>query len=341
MPDPAPVTRWVAHRVKTILPKTSPPAIAAKPSRAWSIGSVAVDEGSRAGGVEHRDQSGELVAGAHRRADHRELEEEDPGELGVVELGPRRRARRDDPAARTQRPDRVRPGRPTHGLHDGVDLLGQPGAGLEHLVGADLERLRALVLVAARDQHSQHRPARASTITAVATPPPAPCTSTVSPGFSPPRVNSIRYAVSQAVGRQAASSKESDAGLGTTLCRGTATRSAKVPWWRSESSERWGSKVSSPVQVGSLMTACTTTSLPSSSSPAASQPRIIGSCSAFSPTPRSENRSWWLSDGGLDRRPWSSRRATSGLGTLPDHQAGQRVVGGEGLGVDGEHAEPS
>ena len=40
----------------------------------------------------------------------------------------------------------------------------------------------------------------------------------------------MRYAVSQAVGRQAASSKDSEAGLGTTLRRGTATRSAKVPW---------------------------------------------------------------------------------------------------------------
>ncbi len=67
-------------------------------------------------------------------------------------------------------------------------------------------------------------------ITAVATPPPAPCTSTVSPARSSPRVNSIRYAVSQAVGRQAASSKDSDAGFGTTFARGTATLSANVPW---------------------------------------------------------------------------------------------------------------
>ena len=63
-------------------------------------------------------------------------------------------------------------------------------------------------------------------------------------------MKSIRYAVSQAVGRQAASSNDSDAGLGTTLARGTATRSANVPWWRSESSDRFGSKVSSPVQAG-------------------------------------------------------------------------------------------
>ena len=73
-------------------------------------------------------------------------------------------------------------------------------------------------------------PARASAISAVATPPPAPCTSTVSPALRSPCPKSIRYAVSQAVGRQAASSKESDAGLGTTLTRGTATVSANVPW---------------------------------------------------------------------------------------------------------------
>ena len=64
----------------------------------------------------------------------------------------------------------------------------------------------------------------------MATPPPAPCTSTESPALSPPWVNSIRYAVSHAVGRQAASSKDSEAGFGTTLPRGTATLSANVPW---------------------------------------------------------------------------------------------------------------
>ena len=109
----------------------------------------------------------------------------------------------------------------------------------------------------------------------------------------------MRYAVSQAVGRQAASSNDSEAGLGTMLRRGTATLAAKVPWWRSESSDRFGSKVSSPSHPGLLITACTTTSLPSSSMPAASQPRIIGSCSSRSPTPRSDHRSWWLSDAAL------------------------------------------
>jgi hypothetical protein len=44
------------------------------------------------------------------------------------------------------------------------------------------------------------------------------------------------------------------------------------------------------------MTLCTITSLPSASTPAASQPRIIGSRSSDSPTPRSDHRSWWLSE---------------------------------------------
>ena len=112
-------------------------------------------------------------------------------------------------------------------------------------------------------------------------------------------MKSMRYAVSHAVGRQAASSNDSEAGLGIRLRRGTATRSANVPWWRSESSERFGSSVSSPLQAGSPMTACTTTSLPSSSIPAASQPRIIGSDSSRSPTPRSDHRSWWFSEAAL------------------------------------------
>ncbi len=50
------------------------------------------------------------------------------------------------------------------------------------------------------------------------------------PGRTPALVNSIRYAVSQAVGRQAASAKLSPAGLGRMFQVGTVTCSAKVPW---------------------------------------------------------------------------------------------------------------
>ena len=70
---------------------------------------------------------------------------------------------------------------------------------------------------------------RPSAISAVATPPPAPWISTVSPGLAPDWLKSIRYAVSQAVGRQAASAKLSSGGLSTRLAGGTHTCVAKVP----------------------------------------------------------------------------------------------------------------
>src|SRR6201995_327370 len=47
------------------------------------------------------------------------------------------------------------------------------------------------------------------------------------------------------------------------------------------------------------MTEWTMTSLPSWSSPAASQPRIIGSRSSGRPTPRSDHRSWGFNDAAL------------------------------------------
>ena len=77
---------------------------------------------------------------------------------------------------------------------------------------------------------TRNPPARANAISAVDTPPPAPWMRTVSPAFRPERTKSIRYAVSQAVGRQAASSKLNDAGLGIRFERGTVTRSPNVPW---------------------------------------------------------------------------------------------------------------
>ena len=94
------------------------------------------------------------------------------------------------------------------------------------------------------------------------------------------------------MGRHAASAKDSAAGLGTRFRRGTATRSANVPSWRSDSSDRPGSKVSSPPPAsGSPITACTMTSWPSGSTPAASQPSTTGSRSAEMPTPRSVHTS--------------------------------------------------
>jgi hypothetical protein len=171
--------------------------------------------------------------------------------------------------------------------------------------------------------HTRSPAAAPSRSAAVATPPPAPCTSTVAPGATPEFVNSIRYAVSHAVGRHAASANESAGGFGTRLRAGTATRSAKVPGYRSERIVRVGSSVSSPRQSVSPITECTTTSFPSSSIPAASQPRIIGSCSADKPTPRSDQRSWWLSDAArTDTVAQPSRRSGSGCSPSSSPESG-------------------
>src|SRR6266508_4470098 len=60
----------------------------------------------------------------------------------------------------------------------------------------------------------------------------------------------------------------------------------------------------------------TTTSEPSGPTPEASQPRIIGSLSSDRPTPRSDHRSWWLSELALiSTRTQSS--GTDGSGRSP------------------------
>ena len=105
--------------------------------------------------------------------------------------------------------------------------------------------------------------------------------------------------MSHAVGRHAASSNDRPAGLGTRLRAGTTTCSASDPWCSSDRIVRFGSSVSSSFQVGSPTRAWTTTSVPSSVTPAASQPSVIGSRSGARPTPLSDHRSWWLSDAAL------------------------------------------
>ena len=139
-------------------------------------------------------------------------------------------------------------------------------------------------------------PARARVIRAVATPPPAPWTSTVWPGLRPPWTKSIRYAVSQAVGRQAASSKDSDAGLGTRLpagprpgrraCPGSARRAGTAGGPRSRRRARPGHRS----RHGRA---------PRCRPRRARRRRSRGSSAApprAGPTPRSDQRSWWFSD---------------------------------------------
>ena len=151
-----------------------------------------------------------------------------------------------------------------------------------------------------------------SIVAAVARPPPAPCTSTVVFGVASATTNSARYAVSQAVERQAACSSESASGFATRLRVGTATHSASVPSCQSESIVTRGSKTSSPAQAGSLTSAWTTTSRPDSSTPAASEPSTRGKGAPLSPiTPRKESRSWWLIDAA---RTVTSDQPSSGSG---------------------------
>src|ERR1700678_22758 len=108
-----------------------------------------VDEGAGAGLLAEAQEPAELVAGAHSGADDRQLGEEDPGELGGPDVAAGG-AGDDDPAAGLERADRVRPGGLADGLHHDVDPLGQPGAGGERLVGAELERRLAFGLAPAR-----------------------------------------------------------------------------------------------------------------------------------------------------------------------------------------------
>ena len=84
------------------------------------------------------------------------------------------------------------------------------------------------------------------------------------------------------------------------------------------------------------MTACTTTGLPSSSSPAASQPSTMGSRSGGDPHPAQRPHVVVVERGGLDRdRGPAVRRGRVGM--LAELQPGQRVVGVEACGGDSEH----
>ena len=72
------------HRVKTTLPKRSPSVHGGEALACLLHRQHAVDHRSHSGRVEHRGQRGQLAAGAHRRADDLELEEEDAGQAHVA-----------------------------------------------------------------------------------------------------------------------------------------------------------------------------------------------------------------------------------------------------------------
>ena len=112
------LVEYANHGVKTILPKTSPEAIAAKPSRASRERQHAVDLRPDAARLAQPRELRELVARAHRRADHVELEEEHALQLGrrvAAAGGARDDERAAGPAARAasasrspRRPSRAR-----------------------------------------------------------------------------------------------------------------------------------------------------------------------------------------------------------------------------------------
>ena len=101
----------------------------------------------------------------------------------------------DDHAARPDRAHRVRPGGPADGFEDAVDPFRQPGALLEDLVRARGRRPVARPCSEREVTQTRMPIARPSWISAVDTPPLAPCTRMVDPAGNPLRVTSIRYAV--------------------------------------------------------------------------------------------------------------------------------------------------
>ena len=157
---------------------------------------------------------------------------EDPRQLGAG-VAASRCSRHHDPASHAHAAQTVLPRRFADGLDDEVDRRRQARTGLNCLVRTQLQRRRRLS--AERLVTITRSPAaRASAIAAVATPPPAPWISTVSPGSAPPRVNSMRNAVVQATVMQPASSIVMNVGFGTRLRTGTIVCSAKAPGNRSE-----------------------------------------------------------------------------------------------------------
>ena len=245
----------------------------------------------------------------------------------------------DDRSAGAQRPDRVRPGRlPTVSIT--ASTLTGSRAPDSKTSWAPISSARARLASSRLVASTFRPPARARMISAVATPPPAPCTSTVSPALSPPWVKSIRYAVSQAVGRQAASSKDSEAGLGIRLrparppgrrrCPGGARRAASAS---GRGSRRRSRRVADDGVHDDLVAVLVD---PGGVAAEDHRQRLLAQ-----PDPAQRPQVVVVQRGrlDLDRGPPVGH---VGIGTLPDHEAGQRVVGGEGLGVDGEHStDPS
>ena len=254
----------------------------------------AVDQRPGAGRVEELHEGVELPAGAHRRADDRELLEEHVGQAGVVDVGTRRRTADDDAAARPQRADRVGPGRLADGLHHGVDLDRQPGAGLEDVVGAELAGPVALGLVAAGGEHGEAGGAAEGDQRG---------RDTAAGALHEHRLAGLAGALHeehpvgrQPRGRQAGRLLE---GQRRGLRHEVAARhddllgeGALVALGEQRATGVVG-LVAGPVRVADRRRARRPRCRPRRG-PRRRSPRIIGSASSRSPTPRSDQRSWWL-----------------------------------------------
>ena len=220
-------------------------------------------------------------------------------------------------------------------LHDDVDPLRQPRAAGERLVRRRASSASvALGLVAAGHPHPVARPRGRAGPARWRRRRRPPGRGSVVAGLHARTVsNSIRYAVRHAVGRQAASLEGQRRRLGHAGCRfGTATFSASVPWCKREQRALRVQGSRRPTSRARRRQACTTTSLPPSSSPAPSQPRIIGRRSAGSPTPRRLPQVVLVERGGLDGDRGPAGRTAAGSGRSP---VSSPLSGFVGIGTGG------
>ena len=220
------------QRVKTILPKTSPSAIAAKPV---ARPAPAAAPGRSPGGRRSTSSSSTRAASSSRVPIVEPITRSCRKKIRVSSassrFGPLVAPEIDERAAGPQRLDRVRPGRLADGLHDRVDPLRAAGRRSRTPRG---RRARGPARAWPRRGWSRTPAARRrapSAISAVATPPPAPCTST--------RVAGLEAALGeehpvgrQPGGRQAGGLLEATArrAWAPRCGAGTTTLSANVPW---------------------------------------------------------------------------------------------------------------
>ena len=245
------------------MPKTSPSATAFKPSAGVGHRDLAVDQRPRPGDVHELDERCQL-----RR-------------VPIVEPPPASAGRR----CRTARPARRHPGggpgdddraarlsdftecdqvaAPT------VSITASTRAGSRSPVSttscAPISRARARLSSSRLVANTGSRPPARSMMSARRHAPTGALHGTESPGLRPDCVKSIRYAVSHAVGRHAASANDRPRRLRDHVVSRDGDPARRTFPGSARQQRPLGVGASSPVQDGSLITAWTSTSLPSSS----------------------------------------------------------------------------